>query len=79
MPIFKYAYDLTNKAEGSYANDPDDKGGETYGGISRKNHPIWRGWFRVDEVKRQTSDPKAIGTLLDADKNLQKMKKDFYG
>ena len=78
MPIFKHAYDLTNKVEGGYANDPDDKGGETYRGIARLKHPNWRGGFRIDEVKLLTSDAKAISTMLDSDKNLQKIVKEFY-
>lgn len=37
--------------EGGYVNDPDDAGGETYLGISRKNNPKWNGWKVIDEVK----------------------------
>lgn len=29
-------------------NDPDDLGGQTYAGISRKNWPKWKGWKDVD-------------------------------
>ena len=35
MAEFETAYYLTNKIEGGYANDQDDKGGETYRGIAR--------------------------------------------
>ena len=28
------------KKEGGYVNDPDDKGGQTYRGISRKYNPV---------------------------------------
>ena len=78
MAIFNHAYSLTDKIEGGYVNDPDDKGGETYRGIARKKHPNWRGWYRVDEEKRKVSDPKALTTILDADKELQKLVKKFY-
>ena len=37
--------------EGGYVNDPDDKGGETYRGISRVNHPEWSGWHKLDAIK----------------------------
>ena len=29
-------------------NDPDDLGGQTYAGISRKNWPKWEGWRDID-------------------------------
>lgn len=29
-------------------NDPDDKGGLTYAGITRKNFPEWSGWALID-------------------------------
>jgi lysozyme family protein len=60
VAIFRISYDLTNQIEGGYVNDPDDKGGETYRGIARKKHPSWRGWYKVDDVKKQTSDVKSI-------------------
>jgi len=36
------------KNEGGYVNDPDDRGGETYRGISRRHHPHWIGWKYLD-------------------------------
>jgi len=46
---FETAYNITVKGhEGGYANDPDDRGGETYCGISRKFHPGWSGWEAID-------------------------------
>lgn len=38
--------------EGGYANDPDDPGGETIFGISRRAHPDWEGWGDVDACKK---------------------------
>lgn len=38
-------------AEGGYSFHPDDRGGETFRGISRKHHPGWRGWETVDHLK----------------------------
>lgn len=37
--------------EGGYSNNPLDKGGETYRGITRKNFPFWPGWRFVDDAK----------------------------
>jgi len=37
--------------EGGYINDPDDRGGETFRGISRKNNPRWPGWSLIDAAK----------------------------
>lgn len=40
------------KHEGGYANldRKIDKGGETYIGISRVNHPSWKGWEILDKI-----------------------------
>jgi lysozyme family protein len=35
---------ITLKHEGGYVNDPADRGGETYRGVSRRANPNWRGW-----------------------------------
>lgn len=35
---------ITLKHEGGYVNDPADRGGETYRGISRRANPNWEGW-----------------------------------
>jgi lysozyme family protein len=82
MAIFNTAYNLTDKIEGGYVNDPDDNGGETYRGIARNKHSNWRGWYRIDEEKRKTKDAKSatggLTTFLDADEELQKLVKKFY-
>jgi len=43
----------TLKFEGLYSFDPDDPGGETYCGISRKNFPRWDGWHSIDYLKHK--------------------------
>lgn len=48
---FKIAYNKTLKNEGGYANNPKDRGGETYKGIARKFHPNWKGWEYIDCYK----------------------------
>jgi len=39
--------------EGGYVNKVNDRGGETYCGISRKYHPDWKGWAIIDVEKRR--------------------------
>lgn len=49
---FRIAYAFIMEHEGWYANVPNDRGKETYGGISRKYNPDWWGWRFIDEYKR---------------------------
>lgn len=60
--------------EGGYADDSDDSGGETYRGISRKFHPYWEGWHRIDQYKVAEQFPG----VLDADHALKGWVLDFY-
>ncbi len=48
MAQFRISYDITSKMEGGYANNPNDKGKETYCGISRVAFPNWKGWSFID-------------------------------
>lgn len=50
MSSFLTALNLTLKHEGGYSNNPKDKGGETYQGISRNFHPDWIGWSWLDRL-----------------------------
>lgn len=76
MAGFEAAYAATMRIEGGYANNPADKGGETYKGISRKNFPQWQGWKIVDLAKRTA--PNSIDKVLAADKDLQLLVRKFY-
>jgi len=51
MADFNLAMALVRHHEGGYADVPGDRGGETYAGITRKNHPGWPGWAAVDAAK----------------------------
>jgi len=60
MADFKIAYDIVRKNEGGYANNPKDRGGETYKGIARKIFPSWSGWIYVDAFKPRPGFPKSL-------------------
>lgn len=62
------------KLEGVYSNDKDDKGGETYCGISRNNFPNWLGWLSVDQHK----GTKSFLEILQADMKLELFVRNFY-
>jgi lysozyme family protein len=53
MSFFNEVYGRVMQHEGGYANNPADKGRETYAGISRRFHPNWQGWKDIDEIKKQ--------------------------
>lgn len=48
MADFDKALESLLEDEGGWVDDPADKGGETYCGISRQYHPDWDGWTIVD-------------------------------
>lgn len=52
MADFDKALAYALKWEGVYSIDPDDPGGETYCGISRKHWPDWIGWDVIDKAKK---------------------------
>ncbi len=74
MAQFDIAYNRTKPFEGGYVNDPDDLGGETYKGISRKANPKWEGWLIVDFHKSLPNFPRN----LESSKELQNMIPGFY-
>jgi lysozyme family protein len=78
MAQFEIAHSLTKKIEGGYANDKDDKGGETYRGIARNYFPNWPGWKYVDAVKIKYQYKNQITFALDNDPDVQMLIKNFY-
>lgn len=69
MASFKIAFDKVILAEGGYVNDIDDAGGETYLGISRKNHPNANMWKYIDEYKKQYTI-KELNNVLAKDEKI---------
>lgn len=70
---FDKAYKGTMDIEGGYVNDPVDRGGETYKGISRRYHPYWPGWEIIDGYK-----PFKSPSVLYKDSELNALTKKFY-
>ena len=69
-PSFKIAFDNTVAHEGGYVNRDDDRGGETFKGITRRWFPDWLGWVTIDCAQDKS-------TLLD-NTVLDGMVEDFY-
>jgi lysozyme family protein len=74
MADFLKAHKKTAFNEGGYANDPKDRGGETWKGIARNFWPNWEGWAIVDSYKKKNGFP---GNLKNAP-GLEDMVLKFY-
>jgi len=74
MANFNLALSKVLSHEGGYVNDPDDLGGETYKGISRKSHSSWSGWSIIDQNKIKPNFPKSI----EANEKLRNLVEQFY-
>ncbi|MDH5300802.1 MAG: N-acetylmuramidase [Gammaproteobacteria bacterium] len=74
MADFGKAFEHTLKMEGGYVFDPDDLGGETYRGVSRRYFPKWEGWVMIDMAKNKGNFPNSLG----ANDPLQKAVEKFY-
>lgn len=75
MTIEQFKHDIlpiTLLHEGGYSDRRNDKGGETYRGISRKNNPDWSGWAIVDKLK-----PLSRGDVIN-DLDLKKAVAELY-
>jgi len=76
MAEFEPAFRDTIWREGGYVNDPVDRGGETYQGISRKNWPDWEGWLQIDSIKLK--DPHDLPKALSESRSLSALVAAFY-
>ena len=89
--MFDLAFSVTDSKEAGYANHPNDKGGETYGGISRVFHPNLALWHRIDAAKAQLGIVnldtslrenrellQELNAILAKDKELYNMRKAFF-
>ena len=78
MAKFNEAFEKTAAIEGGYVFDPDDAGGETYKGVSRRFNLSWKGWAKIDEIKRANSRKKKFDKVFEQDESLQKEVVLFY-
>ena len=75
MKLFDIAFDQLINIEGGYSHDADDRGGETYKGISKKYWPNWSGWDIVDSERQNSSHfPKGLDNRID----LHNLVRSFY-
>lgn len=74
MADFTKAYNRTGRTEGKYSNDPADKGGETWEGISRNMHSEWEGWAIIDFYRHNPKFP----IILTGIEKLELAVKKFY-
>lgn len=74
MALYYKALEKTISNEGGYSDHPNDKGGETYKGISRVYNPNWEGWSIIDSEKHNANFPDC----LQFDGDLERMVSDFY-
>lgn len=67
LDLYQRCFEHLLRNEGGYVNDPDDSGGETYKGISRKFWPYWIGWKSIDSLKKHSNFPEIISqkTIID--------------
>ena len=76
MATFSISFNLTMGAEGGYANNPADSGGQTYKGVARNYNPNWGGWAIVDSIL--ATNPPNINAALGANAQLQTDIQSFY-
>lgn len=62
MADFSTALKQVLRFEGGYADDPDDVGGETYQGVSRRFFPRWPGWQYLDALKGDARFPEVLSS-----------------
>lgn len=62
MSDFLLAHKEVMSNEGGYANNPADRGGETYKGVARNFWPKWGGWKYIDGAKGGTLKQPPYGT-----------------
>lgn len=77
MAVFEKAFAKTVVAEGGYVNNPNDRGGETYMGITRKNYPKLKMWATIDKLKNILSK-RDLNSKLSKDEDIQKEVKEVY-
>ena len=67
-------------AEGLISNNPADKGGFTYKGISQTKHPSWSGWKIIDSILPSLASKRrgTEGEVLNSNQQLNHLVQEFY-
>lgn len=78
MANFEKAFKLVVEAEGGYVHDKDDKGGETFIGITRKNHPKLKMWEVIDKYIDMYNSTYGINKFLTNREDVMKEIRDVY-
>lgn len=73
MSNFERAYKELFGMEGTYSNDKEDKGGETFCGIARNYNKSWAGWRIIDANKKNGVLSQATAKKLLENKELMEM------
>lgn len=74
-----YQKTMVNEGLGEWSNDPDDPGGETYTGITRKNFPDLKLWKLIDAEKlKNPPGSKAFKDAIKYNAAMLKEVKQFY-
>jgi lysozyme family protein len=77
MANFNEEFKKVILVEGGYVNDPDDAGGETYLGISRRYNPDSKMWNIIDDIKKQFGT-KGINSRLKNNQEITNEVKQIY-
>lgn len=78
---FRAAYEKVRAFEGGWVDDPADRGGETYAGISRRYWPAWYGWPIIDAAKKlpvRRQGARAFSRYLEGLDALQTAVRNWY-
>jgi len=78
MAQFQKALQKTLLFEGGWVSNPDDPGGETYRGISRKSYPEWVGWAMIDSQREALNFPGCLDEIEELQREIAAFYKKHY-
>ena len=78
MVDFLKALELTLHNEGGYSKIKEDKGGETYCGISKVYNPEWLGWKIINNITNKYKDVFKINEMIKNNPVIREEVENFY-
>ena len=78
MASYSKALTKTLHHEGGYAFVEGDEGRETYKGVARKSHPMWKGWEYIDAEKNVRNAKKLKHNEKLNNRNLDREVENIY-